>query len=65
MFLLNEKFFVFFRGCTLFINFETDNMCRRLSRIQCDPNAVSTFELYLTLKQDHNSWHILLPQFIK
>lgn len=48
------------RGCTLFISFETDNMCRRLSRIQCDPNSVPTFELYLTLKQDHTSWHILL-----
>ncbi|XP_076233278.1 protein charybde isoform X1 [Calliopsis andreniformis] len=53
------------RGCTLFISFETDSVCRRLSKIQCDPNAVSTFELYLTLKQDHTSWHILLPQFLK
>ncbi|KAF7989237.1 hypothetical protein HCN44_007834 [Aphidius gifuensis] len=53
------------RGCTLFINFETDSICRRLTRIQCDPNTVSTFELYLTLKQDHTSWHILLPQFLK
>ncbi|XP_029050240.1 protein charybde-like [Osmia bicornis bicornis] len=53
------------RGCTLFISFETDSVCRKLSKIQCDPNAVSTFELYLTLKQDHTSWHILLPQFIK
>ncbi|XP_043275419.1 protein charybde-like [Venturia canescens] len=53
------------RGCTLFISFETDNMCRRLSKVQCDPNTVSTFELYLTLKQDHTSWHILIPQFLK
>ncbi|KOC65898.1 Protein charybde [Habropoda laboriosa] len=53
------------RGCTLFISFETDSVCRKLSKIQCDPNAVSTFELYLTLKQDHTSWHILLPQFLK
>ncbi|CAK9813048.1 Protein charybde [Anthophora quadrimaculata] len=53
------------RGCTLFISFETDSVCRRLSKIQCDPSAVSTFELYLTLKQDHTSWRILLPQFLK
>ncbi|XP_071857074.1 protein charybde [Bombus fervidus] len=53
------------RGCTLFISFETDSVCRKLSKIQCDPNTVSTFELYLTLKQDHTSWHILLPQFLK
>ncbi|XP_051158732.1 protein charybde-like [Leptopilina boulardi] len=53
------------RGCTVFINFETDNMCRRLSRIQCDPHSVSTFEIFLTLKQDHTSWHILIPQFLK
>ncbi|KAK1119385.1 protein charybde-like isoform X1 [Frieseomelitta varia] len=53
------------RGCTLFISFETDSVCRKLSKIQCDPNTVSTFEIYLTLKQDHTSWHILLPQFLK
>ncbi|XP_015516680.1 protein charybde [Neodiprion pinetum] len=53
------------RGCTLFISFENDSLCRKLSRVQCDPSAISTFELYLTLKQDHTSWHILLPQFLK
>ncbi|PSN58152.1 hypothetical protein C0J52_01043 [Blattella germanica] len=53
------------RGCTLFINFETDQMCRRIGTIKCDPNTVSTFELFLTLKQDSSSWHSLLPQFLK
>ncbi|KAJ9591960.1 hypothetical protein L9F63_001472 [Diploptera punctata] len=53
------------RGCTLFINFETDQMCRRIGTIKCDPNTVSTFELSLTLKQDSSTWHSLLPQFLK
>ncbi|XP_065220677.1 protein scylla-like [Planococcus citri] len=54
------------RGCTLFINFETETECRRIGTIKCDPNTVSTFELYLTLKQgSRNSWHSMLPQFLK
>jgi hypothetical protein len=54
------------RGCTLFINFETDSECRRIGTVKCDPNTVSTFELFLTLKQDNRStWHSILPQFIK
>ncbi|KAJ8893897.1 hypothetical protein PR048_006498 [Dryococelus australis] len=52
------------RGCTLFVNFETEQMCRRIGTIKCDPNTVSTFELFLTLKQDSTSWHSLLPQFL-
>lgn len=53
------------RGCTLFINFETDEECRRIGTVKCDPNTVSTFELYLTLKQDCSPWHSILPQFLK
>lgn len=53
------------RGCTLFINFENEQVCRRLGQIKCDPNTVSTFELFLTLKQDSSSWHSILPQFLK
>lgn len=53
------------RGCTLFVNFETEAVCRRLCTIKCDPGTVSTFELFLTLKQDATSWHNLLPQFLK
>ncbi|XP_069699961.1 protein charybde-like isoform X2 [Periplaneta americana] len=53
------------RGCTLFINFENDQVCKRIGMIKCDPRTVSTFELYLTLKQDSSSWHSLLPQFLK
>ncbi|GFG29691.1 hypothetical protein Cfor_03741, partial [Coptotermes formosanus] len=52
------------RGCTLFINFENDHVCRRLGTIKCDPSTVSTFELFLTLKQDSSAWHSLLPQFL-
>lgn len=53
------------RGCTLFISFEAPDMLRKIGTIKCDPNTVSTFELYLTLKQDATSWHSLLPQFLK
>ncbi|KAF4518922.1 hypothetical protein B566_EDAN006760 [Ephemera danica] len=53
------------RGCTLYIKFEGDQECRRIGTVKCDPNTVSTFEVYLTLKQDSSPWHSLLPQFIK
>lgn len=54
------------RGCTLYINFETEQECRRIGTVKCDPNTVSTFELFLTLSQDSRStWHSLLPQFLK
>lgn len=60
-------FNIFFvcRGCTLFISFEASDVHRKISTIKCDPQTVSTFELYLTLKQDSSSWHSLLPQFLK
>lgn len=55
-----------YRGCTLFINFESEQECRKIGTIKCDPNTVSTFELFLTLKQgSRNSWHSMLPQFLK
>lgn len=53
------------RGCTLYLSFENDQECRKLSIVKCDPTTVSTFELYLTLKQDVTSWHSILPQFLK
>ncbi|EEB11572.1 conserved hypothetical protein [Pediculus humanus corporis] len=53
------------RGCTLFVSFEASDVHRKISTIKCDPHTVSTFELYLTLKQDSSSWHSLLPQFLK
>lgn len=53
------------RGCTLFVNFEGTQECRRIGTIKCDPNTVSTFEVYLTLKQDSSPWHNFLPRFIQ
>ncbi|GLH02642.1 Uncharacterized protein GBIM_08615 [Gryllus bimaculatus] len=53
------------RGCTLHVNLETGDTCRRVSTIKLDSDTVSTFELYLTLRQDLSSWHSLLPQFLK
>ncbi|KAF5288448.1 hypothetical protein FQR65_LT02100 [Abscondita terminalis] len=53
------------RGCTLYLNFEGQQDCRRLSIIKCDPMTASTFELYLTLKQASGGWNSFLPQFLK
>ncbi|CAH0391275.1 unnamed protein product [Bemisia tabaci] len=54
------------RGCTIFINYESDNQCRRIGTLKCDPSTVSTFEIHLTLRQDLKaSWKSMLPQFIK
>lgn len=53
------------RGCTLYLNFEGDQDCRRLSTVKCDQSTASTFELYLTLKQSTAGWNSFLPQFLK
>lgn len=53
------------KGCTIYINFESGDEKRRLSVINCDPSIPSTFELYLTLKQNINGWNNFLPQFLK
>ncbi|GJQ80070.1 hypothetical protein Trydic_g19354 [Trypoxylus dichotomus] len=53
------------RGCTLYLSFEGEQECRKLSTIKIDPSTVSTFELYLTLKQSTAGWNSFLPQFIK
>ncbi|XP_067647871.1 uncharacterized protein [Eurosta solidaginis] len=54
------------RGCSLYIDFECDpNNVRRIASFKVDDYTVSTFELYLTLKQDKSGWTSLLPQFIK
>jgi len=53
------------RGCTLYLNFEGEQDCRRLSTVKCDPSTASTFELYLTLKQASAGWNSFLPQFLK
>ncbi|XP_018569302.1 protein charybde [Anoplophora glabripennis] len=52
------------KGCTLYINFEAEELKTRLSTIKCDPTTPSTFEVYLTLKQAAG-WNSFLPQFLK
>uniref|UniRef100_A0A1A9WG84 Protein charybde n=1 Tax=Glossina brevipalpis TaxID=37001 RepID=A0A1A9WG84_9MUSC len=54
------------KGCAVFIDFgdETGNV-RRIAAFKVDPSTVSTFELYLTLKQDKGGWTSILPQFLK
>ncbi|KAE9540701.1 hypothetical protein AGLY_003946 [Aphis glycines] len=53
------------RGCTLYLNFEGEQECRKIGTIKCDTNTVSTFELFLTLKQNpRNAWS-LIPLFIR
>ncbi|XP_039964019.1 Golgi-specific brefeldin A-resistance guanine nucleotide exchange factor 1 homolog isoform X2 [Bactrocera neohumeralis] len=54
------------RGCSLYIDFECEpSNVRRIASFKVDDCTVSTFELYLTLKQDKSGWTSLLPQFIK
>ncbi|KAL7734931.1 hypothetical protein ACLKA6_011201 [Drosophila palustris] len=54
------------RACTIFIEFESEpNNVRRIASFKVDPDTVSIFELYLTLKQDKSGWTSLLPQFLK
>ncbi|XP_055312177.1 protein charybde-like [Sitodiplosis mosellana] len=54
------------RGSIIYIEFEDEpNNTRRIASLQLDPNTVSTFELYLTLKQDRSGWTSILPQFLK
>ncbi|XP_037930924.1 protein charybde [Teleopsis dalmanni] len=54
------------RSCTIFIEFEDEpNNTRRIATFKVDPNTVSTFELYLTLKHDRSGWTSKLPQFLK
>lgn len=54
------------RGCTLYIEFEEEPQnSRRIGTLKVDNEMVSTFELYLTLRQDKRGWASLLPQFMK
>lgn len=54
------------RGCTVFVEYEEDvNSVKRIAKLKLDPEMVSTFEVYLTLRQDKKGWTSLLPQFIK
>ncbi|XP_030372709.1 protein scylla [Scaptodrosophila lebanonensis] len=55
------------RGATIYIEFEDEPQnSRRIASLKLDPETVSTFEVYLTLRQDHHrGWTALLPQFMK
>lgn len=54
------------RGCTVYIEFEEEPQnSRRIGTLKVDSEMVSTFELYLTLRQDKRGWASLLPQFMK
>ncbi|XP_023303114.2 protein scylla-like [Lucilia cuprina] len=54
------------RGCTVFVEYEEElNSVKRIAKLKLDPEMVSTFEVYLTLRQDKRGWTSLLPQFIK
>ncbi|XP_019870970.1 protein charybde [Aethina tumida] len=52
------------RGMTLYLLFEGEEDCRRLSTLKLDPTTPSTFEIYLTFKQANAGW-TFLPQFLK
>lgn len=45
------------KGCVIYILLEEQSSCRRIGKVSCDPHTVSTFELFLTLRQDSaNNW---------
>lgn len=52
------------KGCTLYLLYEGEEDCRRLSNFKIDPTTPSTFEIYLTFKQANAGW-TFLPQFLK
>jgi len=52
------------KGCTLYLLYEGEEDCRRLSNFKIDPTTPSTFEIYLTFKQANAGW-AFLPQFLK
>ncbi|CAH1984219.1 unnamed protein product [Acanthoscelides obtectus] len=52
------------RGMNLYLLFEGEEDCRRLSFLKIDPTTTSTFEVYLTFKQANAGW-AFLPQFLK
>ncbi|KAL5290045.1 DDIT4L family protein [Megaselia abdita] len=63
---LSEKEPCGIKGCAIYIDFEDESAnSRRISSVKVDPNTLSTFELYLTIKQDVSGWHNILPQFLK
>lgn len=41
------------------------SLYRRIASFKVDPDTVSIFELYLTLKQDKRGWSSLLPKLLK
>jgi hypothetical protein len=43
-------------GSTIFINLENRTECRKLCKLRLNGHVVSTFELYLTLKEDSQKW---------
>ncbi|KAH8240064.1 hypothetical protein KR032_010801 [Drosophila birchii] len=66
IFRVSEKEPCGIRGCTIYIEFEDEpKNSRRIASIKVDPDTVSTFEVYLTLRQDNRGWTSLLPQFMK
>lgn len=61
---ISEKELCGIRGMNLYLLFEGEEDCRRLSNFKMDPTTPSTFEVYLTFKQANAGWGFL-PQFLK
>lgn len=64
---LSEKEPCGIKGCAIYIDYtnDTGNTRRISSAVKFDHNTLSTFELFLNIKQDKSSWHNILPQFLK
>ncbi|XP_013772487.1 DNA damage-inducible transcript 4-like protein [Limulus polyphemus] len=57
------------RGCVVYVNLEEKSLCRRIGKVNYDPDTVATFEVFLTLKQDCSSWlslrHLIPARLLK
>ena len=47
------------KGCVVHMNLQRNSVCHKLGKIECDPDTVATFELYLTLVEDKKCWNNL------
>ncbi|XP_067136273.1 DNA damage-inducible transcript 4-like protein [Centruroides vittatus] len=45
------------KGCVIYILLDDRSTCKRIGKVFCDPQVVSTFEVFLTLRKDSaNNW---------
>ncbi|XP_076055422.1 protein charybde-like [Oratosquilla oratoria] len=53
------------RGCMLIVEWESDNEGHMLTQVEADSQTPTTFELYLTLRPDPNSWFTKMAKIFR